>query len=580
MNDHISKLLVFFDNYANSLIKNNILDNFDLKNINIDYLSNAKKGDVSSNFFLITKKKLIKKDFDIKSDIINKFKDLDFIDKINIPETSFINIFFKKKYLINELFNILNLKQNYGIIKNKKNKKINVEFVSANPTGPIHVAHLRGAVLGDVITSILLKTGNEVTKEYYVNDAGSQIDILGNSLYKRYCQLLKINIQMEKNEYPGEYLKSIAKEIISIDGNKWLDTKDEERLIFFKNFAVKSLINDIKKDLSLLNIHFDKFTYESDIVKSNVIDKLFNILKDQDLIYEGQLDKPKGEDLKDWEPRNQLLFKSSKLFDDVDRSFKKSNGEWTYFANDAAYHYDKYIRKFDKLINIWGADHIGYIPRMKSLVQAISNNNNYLNVLVCQIVKLIKNNEILKMSKREDNFISLREVYDIVGKDPLRYFMISTKNQTPIDFNMNKVIEKNKDNPVFYCQYAFARATSVINKAKKLDITYPNQDSINENFYNYFSEDEIEIILLLLTYPYLLYQTSNSLEPHRITNYLEKLSSSFHSIWNKGKDNELLRFIDENNLEKTQAKLLWIESLRIVLKNAFDIIGIHAPDSM
>ena len=281
-----------------------------------------------------------------------------------------------------------------------------------------------------------------------------------------------------------------------------------------------------------------------------------------------------------WKPRKQLLFKSSNFADDSDRPFKKVNGEWTYFANDAAYHYDKYLRNYSHLINIWGADHIGYINRMKSLTEVISDNPNYLEVHVCQIVRLIKDNNFLKMSKREGNFITLNEIVKKVGKDPLRYFMISSKSETPMDFDMDKVIEKNKDNPVFYCQYAYARASSVINKSKTFKEFKNFKNKFNEFDYSLLSKYEWEIILKLLSWPYLLNQTSHFKQPHRITNYLEDLSSSFHSFWNKGKEDQSLRMLDLENTEKTLTKLLWIESFRIVMKRAFTIIGIEAYENM
>ena len=438
---------------------------------------------------------------------------------------------------------------------------------------------MRGAVLGDVITSLLLNSGYKVTREYYVNNAGSQINILGNSLYKRYLELCGQSIKLNHDEYPGEYLIEIAKLIKNEDGDKWVEKDSKDKENYFKTYAVKYLLNIIKKDLKLLNIEFDKFSFETDIVSSNVINDLFKILDDSDLLYNGVLEKPKGEDIDDWEPRSQLLFKSSQIFDDQDRALKKSNGEWTYFANDAAYHLDKFNRKFDKLINIWGADHIGYIPRMKSVLKIISNSENYLEVLTCQIVRLIKNNKILKMSKREGNFVTLNEVYNQVGKDPLRYFMISKKSETSIDFDLNKVIEKNKDNPVFYCQYAYARASSVINKANDLGI---NINSFNKNtkIKEYLTNDEIEIILKLLSYPYILHQSSLKREPHRLTNFIEDVSISFHSFWNKGKENESLRFIDEKNILKSQTKLLWLHSMRIVFENIFNIIGIDYHETM
>ena len=580
MNDHITKLLNFFNKYTNYLSTKKIISEVDNKKINIDYNSKTKQGDVSSNFFLLIQKKILDKNFDIKSDLEFNLSKFHFVDKAQISISGFINIFFNKKYLIKGLNNILEKKNNYGVFNFGKNKKINIEYVSANPTGPIHIAHIRGAVLGDVLSCIFKKTGFNVTKEYYVNDAGSQIEILGNSLYIRYCQLLNIKANLSNNEYPGEYLIEIAKELISKDNDKWIKQPIEKRKKFFREFSVNYLINNIKNDLSLINVNFDKFTFETTIIKKNLIDKLSKLLKRKKLLYEGKLPKPKGEDLKNWKPHNQLLFKSSSLFDNEDRAFKKTNGDFTYFANDAAYHYDKYLRKFDKLINIWGADHIGYISRMKSVVYAITNDENYLELLTCQIVRLIKNSQIIKMSKREGNFITLRNVFNSVGKDALRYYMISTKNETSIDFDIDRVVEKNKDNPVFYCQYAYARASSVINKSKNLYKNYPRKIYEDQELISYISEYEWEIILKLLSYPYMLLQASKYREPHRITNYLEDLSASFHAFWNKGKDNESLRMIHESNLLKTQSKLIWLESFKIVFKNSFDIIGIKAPESM
>jgi Arginyl-tRNA synthetase len=257
------------------------------------------------------------------------------------------------------------------------NQNVNIEFVSANPTGPIHVAHMRGAVFGDVLASIFNKTGYNITREYYVNDSGTQIDILSKSLYKRYCQIFNMNVSINNDEYPGDYLKKIAKKISVTDSDKWLKIEESKRHKFFKDYAVRELVNQIRNDLQLLNINFDIFTYESNIQKQNIIDELFVILNEKKLLYEGILDKPKTEDNSEWEPRKQLLFKSTNLFDDRDRPLKKANGEWTYFANDAAYHYDKYKRKFDIIINVWGADHIGYVPRMKSIVSSITNKDNY-----------------------------------------------------------------------------------------------------------------------------------------------------------------------------------------------------------
>ena len=577
MNSYIQKLLNFFYDITDELLKNNLISDINKNQINVDYLSDKKLGDVASNFYLIIKKKILDKNFEFEDYIQKKTKSLNFIDRYEISKNGFINIYLDKNFILDSLNNIYKndfLKE----IKFKKNKNINIEFVSANPTGPIHIAHIRGAVFGDVLSNLYNKMGYNVTREYYVNDAGSQINILANSLYKRYLELFDKKIKLLEDEYPGEYLIEIAKEILTRDGDKWLQNNKDDTLKYFKNYAVNTLITKIKTDLKLLNINFDQFTHESDIEKSRIIENLLKVLKEKKLIYDGTLPKPRGEDA-DWEPRKQLLFKSSKLLDDQDRAFKKANGEWTYFANDAAYHYNKFKRNYDKLINIWGSDHIGYIPRMKSLLLAIKGDDNYFEVLTCQIVSLIQNNNRIKMSKREGNFITLENVFSNVGKDPIRYYMISTRNETSIDFDLDAVIKKNKDNNVFYCQYAYARASSVINKAKDINIDLLNLENLNIDVEN-ISEDEWKIIKNLISYPYLLYQSTLSNEPHRLTNYLEDICAQFHSIWNKGKENQSLRFIDEKNIVKTQIKLFWIQSFRVVLFDIFSIIGIDSPEKM
>ena len=577
MNSYIQKLLNFFYDITDELLKNNLISDINKNQINVDYLSDKKLGDVASNFYLIIKKKILDKNFDFEDYIQKKTKSLNFIDRYEISKNGFINIYLDKNFILDSLNNIYKndfLKE----IKFKKNKNINIEFVSANPTGPIHIAHIRGAVFGDVLSNLYNKMGYNVTREYYVNDAGSQINTLANSLYKRYLELFDKKIELLEDEYPGEYLIEIAKEILTRDGDKWLQNNKDDTLEYFKNYAVNTLITKIKTDLKLLNINFDQFTHESDIEKSRIIENLLKVLKEKKLIYDGTLPKPRGEDA-DWEPRKQLLFKSSKLLDDQDRALKKANGEWTYFANDAAYHYNKFKRNYDKLINIWGSDHIGYIPRMKSLLLAIKGDDNYFDVLTCQIVSLIQNNNRIKMSKREGNFITLENVFSNVGKDPIRYYMISTRNETSIDFDLDAVIKKNKDNNVFYCQYAYARASSVINKAKDINIDLLNLENLNIDVEN-ISEDEWKIIKNLISYPYLLYQSTLSNEPHRLTNYLEDICAQFHSIWNKGKENQSLRFIDEKNIVKTQIKLFWIQSFRVVLFDIFSIIGIDSPEKM
>lgn len=580
MTDLISNLKKDLFTLVDNLENKGVINNFNKDKISIDHSSKSKKGDVSSNIFLIISKQNSDNSFPLKDFIFDFFSKIDYIENYEITKVGFLNIFIKKEFLF---FHIKNFYKNKKIDHIKQNliKKINIEFVSANPTGPIHIAHIRGAVLGDVMSSILKKSGHNVTKEYYVNDAGSQIKVLTSSLFKRYQQLFNIDSVLEPDEYPGLYLIEVAKKIKHLDADKWLDFDNQDiRNSYFKDFALKFLIDEIKKDLSLININFDNFIFESDIVSKNFIDKVFLILKDKNLIYEGLLNKPLGDDQGEWEPRTQLLYRSSNFSDSSDRSFKKSNGEWTYFANDTAYHFDKYKRGFDLLINIWGADHIGYVSRMKSIVDSFSNKINYLDIYICQIVRLLKDGKILKMSKREGNFVTLKSIYKEVGKDPLRYFMISSKNDTPMDFDMNKVIEKNKDNPVFYCQYAYARASSVLRKANEFKNIPQIDKSLNHFNLNTLSQYESDLILKILIWPYIFNQSAVSKQPHRITNYLEELCSLFHSFWNRGKDDVSLRMIDLNNMDSTITKLIWLTFFKSTLKDIFDIIGINAPETM
>ena len=578
MNDVISIFKNDLFNFIDHLNIDKNIKHIKKKNVSIDFFSKSRLGDLSTNLLILSKYRNIKQ-FDIKSYVLDFLTNLSYVENVTIAKAGFINITFSKKYLINYFEYYYNL--SLPIIDNTiKKKNINIEFVSANPTGPIHLAHLRGAVLGDVISSILEAVGHQVTREFYVNDAGSQIKILGISLFKRYQENFNINTVFNLGEYPGDYLKNIANEIFVKDGNKWLDKKNEQkRSEYFEKFAVNRLINDIKNDLSLININFDLFSHESQIVENKYIDKIFEILKHKELLYEGILDKPLGDD-SEWEPRKQLLFRSTNFSDDSDRAIQKENGDWTYFANDSAYHYNKYSRNFDQLINIWGADHIGYINRMKSIVEVFSNKKDYLEVFICQIVRLIKNGQILKMSKRDGNFITLKSIHAEVGTDPLRYFMVSSKSESPMDLDMDKIIEKNKDNPVFYCQYAYARASSVMRKSKDIKNLPEINKSLTLLSEKFLSEYEWKLIWKMYSWPYVLKQTSETMQPHRITNYLEDLCSQFHFFWNKGKDDETLRMLDENNIDKTLSKLLWIELFRKILKQAFDIIGIDAPEIM
>ena len=553
-----------------------------IKEISFEISKKKSRGNISSNVILIYRK-FLNIDFDeFKKNIKSSLESIDYINKIEITNKGFLNIFFEKKFLFNQLNNLLIEKDKFGKSNIGKNQKINIEFVSANPTGPLHIAHSRGAVFGDVLSNMMKSLGYEVTREYYMNDTGSQIEILAHSLFIRYKELYNIfDETLGSNSYPGDYLIDIANEIKKNYGEKWIKEEKDLRIKFFKEYAIEKITESIVNDLKLIGIVFDNFISEKEIVKKKYIDLVFEKLKKKNLLYEGILEKPKGENDLDWEPRKQLLFKSSELGDDLDRPFLKSNNEWTYFANDSAYHYFKIERKFSKLINIWGSDHIGYIKRMKSIVNVLSDNKIPLNVKVCQLVHLKKNNKLIKMSKRQGNIITIKDIANDVGSDILRFFMIYRKSDSQMDFDIDKVKEETKDNPIFYIQYAYARSNSVINLSKE---TFKknnfNLDLKFEDFYNYISDDEYEIINLILYWPELIENAVLNEEPHRIIYYLENLSNLFHSFWNKGKEDVNLRFIHDNNFNKTLSKILWIKSMQIVFNCAFKILGIKLLEKM
>ena len=553
-----------------------------IKEISFEISKEKSRGNISSNVILIYRK-FLNIDFDeFKKNIKSSLESLDYINKIEITNKGFLNIFFEKKFIFNQLNNLLIEKDKFGKSNIGKNQKINIEFVSANPTGPLHIAHSRGAVFGDVLSNMMKSLGYEVTREYYMNDTGSQIEILAHSLFIRYKELYNIfDETLGSNSYPGDYLIDIANEIKKNYGEKWIKEEKDLRIKFFKEYAIEKITESIVNDLKLIGIVFDNFISEKEIVKKKYIDLVFEKLKKKNLLYEGILEKPKGESDLDWEPRKQLLFKSSELGDDLDRPFLKSNNEWTYFANDSAYHYFKIERKFSKLINIWGSDHIGYIKRMQSIVNVLSDNKIPLNVKVCQLVHLKKNNKLIKMSKRQGNIITIKDIANDVGSDILRFFMIYRKSDSQMDFDIDKVKEETKDNPIFYIQYAYARSNSVINLSKE---TFKknnfNLDLKFEDFYNYISDDEYEIINLILYWPELIENAVLNEEPHRIIYYLENLSNLFHSFWNKGKEDVNLRFIHDNNFNKTLSKILWIKSMQIVFNCAFKILGIKLLEKM
>ena len=567
------------------IIKNEILKNkykkefFSMFHVNEPPID--KFGDISTNVAFSLSKILKINTKDFAGLVLKEILKLNYVKEAKIEGPGFINISFKNDFWIFSLIETLTLNDKYGEANIGKSKKIIIEFVSANPTGPLHIGHCRGAVYGDVLSNIMKKLGYKVFKEYYINDTGTQIDKLTNSVIYRYKELFNKQKEIEKDLYPGEYLIDLAKDLKKKYGSKLLENNEKNNLNI-RNFSLKWIINLIKNDLNLLGINFDSFYPESKLVKNNKISICIEALKKNKLIYKGIPDKPKSGDLDEWEAREQFLFQSSKFGDDVDRTIQKSNGDYTYFAKDIAYHFDKFKRGFTSMINVWGADHGGYIKRLTSSVKAITKNKTDLVIKICQLIKIIDNKKTLKMSKREGNFVSLKNVIDKVGKDVTRFIMLVRKNNEDIDFDLQKVTEESKDNPVFYVQYAHARCCSVlresVNYFSSKDITLEKIKKSNLNKLK--DKNELLLIKEIVKWPKVLEDSVKNHEPHRITFFLQSLASRFHSFWNYGKKDPSKRFIIIKNKELTFARLGLVYSVKIVLSNGLNLLGVKPLEEM
>ena len=541
---------------------------------------NEDNGDLSSNIALVLSKQLGENPFKLAEKIRDILNNLDFFDEVNIAKPGFINLKLKR-HVWTSFLRDLSLSDVLLNCDIGKGQSVNIEYVSANPTGPLHVGHCRGAVFGDVLSSVLKATGHKVTKEYYVNDAGSQIDLLAKSVMVRYREFFEEPLKtFPEDLYPGEYLIPVAKLLKDEFDDSLLTKKESEYFNYVKEKTVALMLLQIKKDLEKLNIHQDIFVSELELVKTGKIDAAIEQLKSQDLIYEGVLERPKGKIIDDWEPREQMLFKSSLFGDEVDRPLMKSNGEWTYFANDIAYHFDKYKRGSKHLIDILGADHGGYIKRMKAAVQALTSNNAFFTAKLCQMVKLVKGGEQLKMSKRSGDFITLDEMINEVGSDSIRFMMMYRKNEAPLEFDFDKVTEQSKDNPVFYVQYAHARISSVFIKMPYNQNTLELKNFNDCKFDLLTNENEINLIKKILDWNSII-ETSVSLsEPHRIAYYLYELSGIFHSLWNQGKIDPSLRFIEIEDDDLSFARIALIYATQRTIKSGLGLLGVSAPDEM
>ena len=548
-----------------------------LSGINVDIPPSNFDCDISTNVSMVLSKINKKSPIEIANQLIPLIEKEDSdIESISVAKPGFINIKFKDVYWNNFVKEVHNIHKNYGVNNKEKKQKYLIEFVSANPTGPLHVGHCRGAILGDVISNILIFNKHKVSKEYYVNDYGNQIINFTKSVYFRAREILyNEKFPLENADlYPGDYLIDIAKNITENSKDLNFD-KFENISKELTHLSVSESLRLIKSNLESLGIIHDNFISETSIVHDKEVDKVIIQLKDKNLIYEGKIKAPAGENDQTWVEREQLLFKSTEFGDDKDRALQKSDKSWTYFASDVAYHNNKLDRKFDILINILGADHAGYIKRITSVVEALSGSKGKLICKVSQLVKLIKEGKPFKMSKRKGDYITVEDLISEVGKDATRFIMLNRSSDVELDFDFTKVKEKSKDNPLYYVQYCYARISSVF---RHIDLEI-NKD-LNINKFNFkYTNDEIKILKKIAEWPKCIEAASLRLEPHRIPVYLYELASEFHSYWNLGKDDHSKRFINDKR-EITNDKLVLLKIISNVIKSGMNIVGVNTPEKM
>lgn len=553
--------------------------------IEVEFPRDPTHGDLASNAAMVLAKPARMKPRDIAEALKAKLSDAAIIDEIEVAGPGFLNLTFKPSFWQQVVREVDKQGEQYGRAAPGSRGKVNVEYVSANPTGPMHVGHCRGAVFGDALANLLAFGGYEVTREYYINDAGTQVDVLARSAHLRYREALGEDIgQIPEGLYPGGYLKPVGEALAKEFGDKLLGRDEVDWLPIVREKAIIAMLGMIKEDLAALNIHHDVFFSEASL-KQNGRDRVaeaIEALRSKGLIYKGQLPRPKGHDEDEWEEREQVLFKSTDFGDDIDRALQKSDGSYTYFAADIAYHYDKLERGFKHLVNVFGADHVGYIPRMKAAVAALSGGEADLDIKVCQLVKLYKNGEPYKMSKRAGTFVTLRDVVEEVGRDPVRFMMLYRKNDAPLDFDFAKVTEQSKDNPVFYVQYAHARAASLFRNAAEAfpGLTSDSAEVRDADLSKLDNSGEIDLMKRLAAFPRIMTGAANAHEPHRLAFYLFELASALHAQWSRGNDSPHLRFIQQDDRDLTAARLALVAAMQRVISSGLAVLGVEAPDAM
>ena len=528
-------------------------------------------GDMATNAAMVLAKPAKMKPRDIADKLAEKLAADLRIDTVDVAGPGFINLRLEPTVWASLVETVLS-SDSYGQSTLGAGHRVNVEYVSANPTGPMHVGHTRGAVFGDALASLLDYAGYDVTREYYINDGGAQVDVLARSVFERYREANGLSPEIAEGLYPGDYLVPVGEALKEKYGDSLLDKGEEYWLADVREFATDAMMEMIREDLKALGVEMDNFFSEKSLYGTGLIEAALKELDDKGLIYEGVLEPPKGKTPEDWEPREQTLFKSTEHGDDVDRPVKKSDGSWTYFAPDIAYHYDKVKRGYDTVIDVFGADHGGYVKRMKAAVSALSDGKVGCDIKLIQLVKLFKNGEPFKMSKRAGTFVTLRDVVDQVGADVTRFVMLTRKNDAPLDFDFDKVLEQSKDNPVFYVQYAHARVHSVLRKAAEQGITLSDTPVFDD-------PAEIAVARKLADWPRQVEIAAKGHEPHRIAFYLYELASDFHALWNKGNENEALRFLQDTP-EASAAKIALPRAVAVVISAGLGILGVTPAEEM
>jgi len=554
----------------------------DLSRITVEPPRDPDHGDITTNAAMVLARPARKNPREIAVLLQGKAQTMDGVEAVEVAGPGFLNMRLERAFWQARLADVLAAGVAYGDGTVGCGKKVNVEYVSANPTGPMHVGHARGAVFGDALAALLVKAGFEVCREYYVNDAGSQVEVLARSCHLRYLEVLGETITIPEGLYPGDYLIPAARALVARDGDRWKNADEAEWLPVVRDFTIDAMMNLIRDDLTALGVRHDVFTSERALVADDKVTQALDFLTERGLIYQGVLEPPKGKLAEDWQAREQMLFKATQFGDDVDRPVQKSDGSWTYFATDMAYHLDKYRRGFSDMIDVWGADHGGYVKRMQAAIKALSGDGAVLDVKLCQMVSLMDHGEPVKMSKRSGMFVTLRDVVDEVGKDVVRFIMLTRKNDAGLEFDFARVTEQSRDNPVFYVQYAHARVRSVMRLAgDELGADAVGEDAVLGADLSLLQDDnELNLIKLISQWPRIVESAATAHEPHRIAFYLGEVAAQFHGLWNKGKDDKSLRFIVADNVPLTVARLALIRATAAVIASGLGVFGVTPVEEM